>query len=93
MYRNYFCTGEGSLDYPDCMAAVDLGFMTRRGDGKLTGGDYFFHVTEAGKAHVRANAKPLPKLTRSQQRYESFLNSDCGLSFREWLSSGRREAR
>ncbi len=53
-YRNYFVTGQGSDDYPHCMALVDAGLMTRRNGGRMFGGDDIFHVTDAG----RAAAKP-----------------------------------
>lgn len=53
MYRNHFVTGEGSIDYPDCMALTDMGLMQRRKGNELTGGDDVFIVTEAGKAVVR----------------------------------------
>lgn len=50
-YRNYFVTGEGSTDYADCMALVEVGLMERRGGGsEETGGDDLFQVTQAGKA-------------------------------------------
>lgn len=49
MYRNHFVTGEGSTDYPDCMALVEAGLMERRGSSELSGGDYVFTVTEAGE--------------------------------------------
>lgn len=55
-YRNHFCTGEGSTDYPHCMALVGKGLMTRRAGNPLTGGDDLFHVTDAGKAAI-ASAK------------------------------------
>ena len=53
MYRNHFVTGEGSTDYPDCMALLGLGMMTRQNGNELTGGDDAFFVTEIGKAAVR----------------------------------------
>lgn len=28
------------------------------------------------------------RMTRSQRRYREYLDSDCGLSFREWLGIG-----
>jgi hypothetical protein len=52
-YRNHFVTGEGSVDYPHCMALVDKGLMWRRDGNPLTGGDDLFGVTDAGKAAVR----------------------------------------
>lgn len=70
-YRNHFVTGEGSVDYADCMALVDAGLMERRGFSALTGGDWCFTVTEAGKV-VAHDA--LPKLTKAQERYRRYLD-------------------
>jgi len=47
-YRNYFVTGEGSIDYPHWMAMVDMGAAQRRGGNALTGGDDLFRLTRAG---------------------------------------------
>lgn len=54
-YRNHFCTGAGSTDYPHCMALVESGHMIRRNGSVLTGGDDLFIVTDAGKAAARSN--------------------------------------
>ena len=53
-YRNHFVTGEGSTDYPHCMALVDAGLMKRRKGNVLTGGDDLFTVTEAGREAAAA---------------------------------------
>jgi hypothetical protein len=52
-YRNHFVTGKGSTDYPQCMALIDKGLMTRRDGSPLTGGDDLFRVTEEGKKIAR----------------------------------------
>lgn len=52
-YRSHFVTGEGSTDYPDCMALTELGLMVRRDGSPLTGGDDLFLVTDAGKAAAK----------------------------------------
>jgi len=83
--RNHFVTGEGSDDYPHCMALVAAGLMTRRAGSAISGGDDIFHVTEAGRAYVAEHSPKPPKLTRSRQRYEAFLDADSGLTFGEWL--------
>lgn len=83
-YRNHFVTGEGSTDYPHCMALTEAGLMTRR-PCPFGGRDSVFHVTDAGRKHVSEHSPPPPKLTRSQRRYQDFLDADCGYSFREWL--------
>lgn len=82
-YRNYFVTGEGSIDYLLCTQLVVLGYMTRVAGNAATGGDDVFYVTDAGRAAARPS--PAPKLTRSQQRYQDWLDADSGLRFGEWI--------
>lgn len=90
MYRNRFVTGAGGADHPTCMALVDLGFMTRRANVELFGGDDIFTVTEAGKrAAVRESPAP-PKLSPGKQRYEAYLAADTGATFGEWLKAKSR---
>lgn len=93
MYRSHFVTGEGSKDHADCMALVGAGYMGVRKNHPLAGGDDGFWVTEAGKrATVEHSPKP-PKLTRSKQRYQDFLNYDGSLSFFEFVKmQARRRA-
>lgn len=86
-FRNHFVTGPGSHDHPTCLELVAEGLMTRSAPSVLTGGDDCFHVTDAGRAWVRENSPPPPKLTRSQRRYEAFLDADSGLTFGEWLKT------
>lgn len=95
-YRNRFVTGEGSLDHADCMALVDAGYMGVRRNHPLAGGDDFFWVTEAGKVAVVEESPAPPKLTRSQQNYQRWLDYDGSMSFIEflkWKSRERAEAR
>ena len=65
MYRNYFVTGEGSIDHPDCMALVGKGLMTRRKGNAITGGMDAFFVTDDGKALVRAEITATGQPSRS----------------------------
>jgi hypothetical protein len=83
MYRNHYCGGE-----EDCRPLVALGYMKEHAPGELTGGDPWFHVTDAGKAAVLAESPKPPKLTRAQKRYRAFLNTDSGMRFCEWLKYG-----
>ena len=53
-YRNHFVTGEGSVDYPHCMALVGKGLMVKRAGNELSGGDDVFFVTEDGKQAAAA---------------------------------------
>lgn len=85
MYRNHFVTGEGSIDHPVCMELVGIGYMTRRANVELCGGDDVFNVTEAGKQAAVADSPSPPKLTASRQRYRNYLAADTSLSFIEWL--------
>lgn len=91
-YRNHFVTGGGSTDFPHCMQLVESGLMTRAPGNAITGGDDLYRVTSAGVAYVAHHSPAPPKLTRSQKRYEAFLDADSGLTFAEWLGI-RREAR
>ena len=90
MYRNHFVTGEGSVDHPICMEAVERGLMERRRKKyEPYGGADVFAVTPEGKEWMAANSPSPPKLTRSQRRYQAYLNADTSMSFREWISYWR----
>lgn len=84
-FRNHFVTGEGSRDHAACLELVAEGLMRRRSGSAISGGDDIFHVTDAGRAYVRENSPPPPKLTRSQRRYQDFLDADSGMRFGEWI--------
>ncbi|EQM87204.1 hypothetical protein L681_20810 [Stenotrophomonas maltophilia MF89] len=88
-YRNHFVTGEGGADHQHCMALVARGYMVQRAGNAITGGDDLFTVNEAGRAAVQEHTPPLPKLTRSQQRYQQFLRYDSGVTFGEYLRGWR----
>lgn len=85
MYRDHFVTGEGSKDHADCMELVDAGYMGVRKNHPLSGGDDAFWVTEVGKLAAVANSPSPPKLSRSKQRYQDFLDYDGSMSFFEYL--------
>lgn len=51
-YRNHFVTGEWSKDYADCESLVAKGLMWRKDGSELTGGDFVYYVTDAGRAAV-----------------------------------------
>lgn len=92
-YRNHFVTGEGSKDHDDCMQLVADGFMAVRTGNELSGGDDVFRVTESGKAAVAEHSPAPPKLTRSQQRYQDYLDADCSMTFIEYLQYRDRRDR
>lgn len=84
-YRNHFCAGEGSADFAACREAVALELMVERAPNALSGGDYVFFVTDAGKAYVAGHSHAAPKLSSGQRRYRRYLEADTCLSFGEWL--------
>jgi hypothetical protein len=86
-YRNHFVTGEGSTDWPHCMEAFRLGYMSMREGNELSGGDNVFTVTASGKAFIKAASPSPPILTRSQKRYRRYLDLDYPGSFSEFLRS------
>lgn len=82
MYRNHFAAG--GEDVAVCQRLVRAGLMRQVATTSVFP-DQNFVVTEMGKTAVREQSPPPPKLTRSQRRYREFLDSDSGISFREWL--------
>jgi hypothetical protein len=84
-FRNHFVTGPGSRDYEICCKAVEQGLMTRTPGNRISGGDDIFRVTDAGRAYVAEHSPKPPVLTRSQRRFQAFLDADCDMSFGEWL--------
>jgi len=94
-YRNHFVTGPGSKDWDDCRALVNAGLMTEnKGHELLTAGDSVFYVTPAGIDFVALNSPPKPKVSRSKQRYQRFLEYGDGfesfLDFCRWDSAPAR---
>lgn len=87
-FRRHFVTGPGSDDYDACMSLVGKGLMTHRAGNELSGGDDVFLVTVEGERYVTEHSPPppeAPKLSRSQKRYQDYLDADSGWSFGEWL--------
>jgi hypothetical protein len=84
--RNHFCAGPD--DEPDCRELVTMGYMRQHATTDVF--PYFnCSVTDAGRKAMREESPVPPKLTRSQLRYQRFLNADTGHSFREWLKYER----
>jgi hypothetical protein len=94
-HRNHFVTGEGSKDFADCVALVERGWMSRTPGNAITGGADVFRVTEAGRRGIDTYSPPPPKQTRSQKRYDAFLEEDSDMRFGDWLRAQkhRRAAR
>lgn len=88
-YRNRFVTRPGSDDFPKCLELVSLGLMRDHGAQTLASGDHCFTVTAEGKVAMHMNSPTPPKLSRSQKRYQEFLEADSGLSFKDWLKYRR----
>lgn len=83
-YRNHFCAG--GKDVQSCEELVASGHMVRKHiTPALTGGDPVFFATELGKAEAVKGVIPL---TRSKERYQRWLASDCDIPFGEWLKGG-----
>ena len=84
--RNYFLAGKDSKDLALCRSLTERGFM--RGGQKIgwCANDSHFTVTEAGEREY-LRLRPPRKLTRSQRRYEQFLQEDSGMKFGDWLRS------
>lgn len=80
--RNRYVTDAG---VPEIDAMVAAGLMGDLGAVKFTGGMHCYYVTDAGRAYVREHSPAPPKLTRSQRRYEQWLDADCGMRFGDWL--------
>jgi hypothetical protein len=90
-YRNHFVTDVTSQDGIECMELVSLGLMTHEPSrGEISGGMSIFRVTPAGVSVMMIDSPKPPKVTRSQRRYQQYLDADSGMSFKEWLKRGGR---
>jgi hypothetical protein len=86
-YRNHCVAGDGYHSRHLCEEAVRLGLMERNERSVLSGGDHWFHVTDAGMKYVDENSPKPPKKSRGERRYERFLEiSDMyDITFGEFL--------
>jgi hypothetical protein len=85
-YRNHFATGPGSKDFDDCRKLVDMGFMYDHGPRAISGNMHVFCVTPQGVDMVAHESPTPPKRTRSQKRYQDYLDaSDCFDDFKHYL--------
>lgn len=89
-YRNHYCTGEGSADLALCREAVAQGLMVEHAPSEISGGDFIFTVTAAGKAFIAEHSPAPPKVSRGKARYLRWLEvSDAyDVSFGDWLRAG-----
>lgn len=82
-HRNRYICNAGN---PDIDALVAAALMQDCGSyGELTGGMHLYMVTKLGVSTMREQSPKAPRLSRAAQRYRSYLRSDCGYSFLEWL--------
>ena len=72
-YRNRFCTGPGSADYPEWQAMVAEGDAVER-TGPLWGGDSMFYLTLKGALAVRG---PKEHISREDAEQMRRLEADC----------------
>jgi hypothetical protein len=82
-YRNYYAA---EPDDRGCLELERLGLMISR-PCTVNQELRYFHVTDAGRKVAYDNLPPKPKLTRSQTRYQKFLDLDgcTGQTFSEYI--------
>ena len=92
-HRNYFITDSTRGDGLICESLCEAGFMERTGSpSEITGGGQPYRVTAKGYWEMLEQSPKPPKLTRSQKRYQQWLDSgaaDCGRSFADWIGAKR----
>lgn len=88
-YRNHYCGGSGP-DLATCREAVSLGLMMEHAPREISGGDYIFVVTDAGKAYIAEHSPKPPTVSRGKARYLRYLEvaDVCDWTFGEWLKKG-----
>lgn len=67
-YRNHYVAGEGHHSYHLCCEAVGLGLMESHKATDVSGGDKWFHVTDAGVKHVDEHSPKPPKIRAREGR-------------------------
>ena len=87
--RNYFSAG--ARDAEICAGLVALGYMTHHQTSDIYSG-FNCSVTETGKKAMHAESPKPPKLSRSKLRYRAWLDADCGMTFKEWITYKRDDA-
>lgn len=84
--RNHYCVGDGP-DLVTCREAVAQGLMVEHAPSDISGGDFVFVVTDAGRSWMMTNSPVPPKVSRGKARYLRWLHvSDAtGETFGAWL--------
>jgi hypothetical protein len=85
-YRNYFCSSEGSSDYKHLKELEVLG-LTESWEQHSS---VYFRITNKGVVEFREYfseniTKQHKPLTKSQENYQKYLDTDTGCSYEEWL--------
>lgn len=88
-HRNHFATGGGTEDHAVCVSLTSRGMMERFPPSATSGGDDLFIVTRTGIEYAKAHTAPAPAMSRARRRYQAWLDADCGMTFGQWLRSGR----
>ena len=80
--RNWFGASESSQDGKEFEKLVQMGLATKRKAPSWSGDELIYHLTDEGKK-IASETMPKPvKLTRSQKRYQRYLEfGDCFDSF------------
>lgn len=89
-YRNHFATGPGGKDFDACQALAGMGLMIDHGPRAVSGEMHVFTVTPSGVDAVAIESPRPPKVSRSKQRYQRFL--EYGDGFRSFLDYCRWDA-
>jgi hypothetical protein len=91
-YRNHYVAG--AADVAKCRDLMALGYMQEHPPTQLSGGAPIFAVTEVGMAAVTRESPKPPKKTRSQIRYQEYLEvADCYEGFGDYLKRSQARAR
>ena len=81
--RNYFDAGPS--DEPTCRELVALGYMEQFATTEVYSG-FNCKVTRRGTLTMISESPKPPKLSRSKLRYRAWLDADCGMTFKEWIT-------
>lgn len=79
-YRNYYAADPGDEDLNALVASGDM-----KVGHSIPGGLIYYRVTNQGRARVLKTLPTPIEMTRSERRYRRYIDSDCGLTFSEWL--------
>jgi hypothetical protein len=87
-YRNHFVTEPKGKDGQWCLELVEMGYMKDHGAQRIAGNMHCYTVTPEGVDAVALQSPvrpPKPKLTRSQQNYQRYLDCETSDSFAEFM--------